>query len=46
MIEEGETQVCEHRAESGEQRLENGKYRFWWVILGEAVPISVELEIV
>jgi hypothetical protein len=36
----------ERRAESGEQRLESGKFRFCWVILGEAVPISVELEIV
>jgi hypothetical protein len=36
----------ERRAESGERRLESGKYRFCWVILGEAVPISVELEIV
>jgi hypothetical protein len=48
-----ETQVCERRAESGERRaesgerrLESGKYRFCWVILGEAMPISVELEIV
>jgi hypothetical protein len=24
--------------------LESGKFRFCWVILGEAVPISVELE--
>jgi hypothetical protein len=31
---------------SVERRLESGKYRFCWVILGEAVPISVELEIV
>jgi hypothetical protein len=35
----------ERRAESGERRLESGKFRFCWVILGEAVPISVELDI-
>jgi hypothetical protein len=35
----------EQRAESGEQRLESGKFRIFCVILGEAVPISVELEI-
>jgi hypothetical protein len=40
-----ETQVCERRAESGERRLESGKFRFCWVILGEEVPISVELDI-
>jgi hypothetical protein len=31
---------------SGGRRLESGKYRFYWVIFGEAVPISVELKIV
>ena len=31
---------------SGERRLESGKFRFCWVILGEAVPISMELGIV
>jgi hypothetical protein len=41
----GETQVCERRAESGERKLESGKYRFYRVIFGEAVPISAELEI-
>jgi len=35
----------ERRAESGERRLESGKFRFSWVILGEEVPISVELYI-
>jgi hypothetical protein len=30
---------------SGERRLESGKFRFCWVILGEAVPISVGLYI-
>ena len=40
-----ETQVCERRAESGERKLESGKYRFYRVIFGEAVPISAELEI-
>ena len=30
---------------SVEQRAESGKFRICWVILGEAVPISVELEI-
>ena len=35
----------ERRAESGERRLESGKIRFCWVILGEAVPISVKLDI-
>jgi hypothetical protein len=36
----------EQRAESVERRLESGKIRFCWVIIGEAMPISVELEIV
>jgi hypothetical protein len=35
----------ERRAESGERKLESGKYRFYRVIFGEAVPISAELEI-
>jgi hypothetical protein len=30
---------------SVERRLESGKFRFSWVILGEEVPISVELDI-
>jgi hypothetical protein len=30
---------------SVERRAESGKFRFCWVILGEAVPISVELDI-
>ena len=36
----------ERRAESGEQRLESGKFRFCWIILAKVVPISVELGIV
>jgi hypothetical protein len=36
----------ERRAESGERILESKKCRLCWVILGEAVPISVEVEIV
>ena len=31
---------------SVERKAESGKFRFFWVILGEAVPISVELGIV
>ena len=27
-------------------RAESGKFRFYWVILGEPMPISVELDIV
>jgi len=34
----------ERRAEIGDWRLESKKFRFCWVILGEAVPISMELE--
>ena len=30
---------------SVEGRVESGKFTFCWVILGEAVPISIELEI-
>jgi hypothetical protein len=30
---------------SVERRAESRKFRFCWVILGEAVPISVELDI-
>ena len=35
----------ERRAESGERRADSGKFRFCWIILGEAVPISVKFDI-
>jgi hypothetical protein len=35
--------LCERRAESGERRADIGERKFW-VILGEAVPISMELD--